>query len=171
MIRPVEIADSQRIADIYNHYVIKTMVSFEEIPVSAAVIQARIENAQTLGLPWLILDVDDEIVGYAYASTWRKRHAYRFTVESTVYLAADQVGQGYGSKLYSALISELKSQGFRTVLGQVSLPNPASVRLHEQFGFKKVAHYSEVGRKFDRWIDVGCWELSLSRVSYDGIED
>ena len=91
--------------------------------------------------------------------------AYRFSVESAVYVSHDQVGQGTGSSLYAELLDELENLGMHCVLGGISLPNPDSVRLHERLGFEKVAHHREVGRKFDRWIDVGFWQLQLPRKS------
>jgi len=104
---------------------------------------------------------DGVVTGYAYASAWKTRSAYRFSVESTVYVAADHCGRGIGTRLYRALIAALREQNVHYVTGGIALPNPASVALHERLGFRKNGHFSEVGFKFGRWVDVGYWELIL----------
>jgi phosphinothricin acetyltransferase len=101
------------------------------------------------------------VVGYAYAGPWRSRAAYRDAVESTVYVESGLAGSGIGSKLYDALIPELRRRSFHCAMGGIALPNAASVALHEKKGFIKVAHFREVGWKFQRRIDVGYWELVL----------
>ena len=108
-----------------------------------------------------MLEENDQILGYAYAGKWHERCAYRYTAESTVYLDSKSGGKGYGTLLYQSLLADLKDLQYHVVIGGVALPNPASVALHEKFGFKKVAHYEEVGFKFDQWIDVAYWQLSL----------
>ena len=101
-------------------------------------------------------------LGYAYATSWRVRSAYRFSVESTVYVATGHGGKGNGSALYRSLIAALREPGLQVVIGGLALPNEASVALHECIGFEKVAHFRRVGRKFEQWIDVGYWELQLA---------
>lgn len=166
MIRPVSLDDAPRIAEIYNYYVTDTVITFEEEIVSADEYVDRIKNVLSKGLPWIVAEVDGKLVGYAYATEWRTRVAYRFTVETAVYLDHQEVGNGSGSALYRALIEELKSRGFKTIMGLVALPNPVSQKLHEKFGFKKVGEYKQVGRKFDRWIDVGSWQLMLDQENH-----
>jgi phosphinothricin acetyltransferase len=90
------------------------------------------------------------------------RAAYRYSAETSVYVAQGQGGRGIGSALYKALLEELRTRGIHMAIGGIAQPNPASVALHESLGFEKVAHFKQVGRKFDRWIDVGYWELRLS---------
>jgi phosphinothricin acetyltransferase len=102
--------------------------------------------------------VDEVIVGYAYASKWKERSAYKNTAEVTAYLKHGLSGQGYGKALYTTLLEALKALDCHVVLGCIALPNQASVGLHEYFGFSKVAHFTEVGRKFNQWIDVGYWQ-------------
>ena len=165
MIRPVQLSDADQIVGIYNYYVDQTVITFEEESVSGLEFQKRIQGVLDAGMPWLVAEADVKIIGYAYANHWRKRVAYRFSVESAVYVSHDQVGQGTGSSLYAELLDELENLGMHCVLGGISLPNPDSVRLHERLGFEKVAHHREVGRKFDRWIDVGFWQLQLPRKS------
>ena len=160
MIRLASKADASQVAGIYNHYIENTVVSFEEQRVSDEEIEARID-AVIPSFPWLVYEEGDQILGYAYASRWHGRCAYRYSAESSVYLDASAVGRGVGSALYERLLNELRAMELHTVIGGIALPNPASVALHEKFGFKKVAHYEEVGFKFDRWIDVGYWQLKL----------
>ena len=161
IIRPANEFDAHRIVEIYNPYINETTITFEEEPVSASEIKHRIEKVQTLGLPWICGEVDGNLAGYAYATCWRERSAYRYTAESVIYLNKELAGQGYGSQLYTALIENLKRTGIHVVIGVIALPNPASIALHEKLGFKKVAHFTEVGFKFGNWLDVGYWELML----------
>jgi phosphinothricin acetyltransferase len=160
MIRPAGRGDARQICDIYNHYVVNTAISFEEVPVSQDEMGDRIQSVMP-NLPWLVSEIDGTVAGYAYASGWRTRSAYRFSVESSVYVDRNLVGQGIGRQLYEALVKELRARNLHCVLGGIALPNAASVALHEAMGFKKVAHLTEVGRKFNQWIDVGYWELTL----------
>jgi phosphinothricin acetyltransferase len=160
-IRAAKSSDAATIAQIYNHYVSKTVVTFEEEPVSPGEIAGRIEEICSSSLPWLVAEDGGEMLGYAYAAPWRPRSAYRFSVEITVYVAPGVVGNGVGSKLYGELIPILHRQGVHAVIAGIALPNPASVALHEKFGLRKVAHFNEVGFKFDRWIDVGYWQRVL----------
>jgi phosphinothricin acetyltransferase len=152
--------DAAQICDIYNHYVRETVVTFEESPVIEGDMAQRIADV-TSRLPWLVWEADSKLLGYAYATPWKPRAAYRHAVESSIYLAPDATGRGLGSKLYSELIAVLRRQGLHCVIGGAALPNPASVALHEKFGFAKVAEFRQVGFKFGRWIDVAYWELLL----------
>lgn len=161
-IRDASVADAESVAAIYNHFVLTTSISFEEAAVAPAEMAQRIADVQAAALPWLVAEQDGVVAGYAYATKWRARHAYRFSVESTVYLAPALGGKGLGTALYGALIERLRAAGFHMVIGGIALPNPASIALHEKLGFEKVAQFSEVGFKFDRWTDVGYWELKLT---------
>jgi phosphinothricin acetyltransferase len=160
-IRPIIDADCEDVARIYNHYIRDTIVTFEEDEITSDDMRARVSNVAARGFPWLVAQRAGRVLGYAYAAPWKQRSAYRFSVESTVYLAADSTGAGLGSSLYAELIRLLRDGEVHAVVGGVSLPNAASIALHEKLGFRKVAHFSEVGRKFDRWIDVGYWQLTL----------
>ena len=115
----------------------------------------------TAALPWFVCETDGRVSGYAYASPWKSRSAYRRSVESTVYVAPHSAGHGIGSMLYRALISDLRERDLHTVIGGIALPNAASVALHEKMGFRKVAEFAEVGWKFERYIAVGYWQLLL----------
>jgi len=162
-IRPATSADAARIVAIYNRYIIDTTISFEEQPVQEAEMAGRIRDVVDAGLPWLVALHEGELVGYAYATTWRARPAYRFSVESTVYLADGASGRGWGALLYGRLIDRLRAAGVRTVIAGIAQPNARSVALHERLGFRKVAHFADVGYKFERWVDVGYWQLSLAQ--------
>jgi len=162
MIRKVKLEDAKEIAEIYNYYILNSCVTFEEIPVSIEEMGGRIQ-ATFLKFPWLVYEKDMEIIGYAYASVWKPRSAYKHTIESTVYLKNEATKNGIGSLLYKELISQLTNLGFHAVIGGISLPNEASIALHEKFGFKKVAQFKEVGYKFKKWVDVGYWELLINK--------
>jgi L-amino acid N-acyltransferase YncA len=152
--------DAAAICDIYNHYVLNTVISFETEAVSVDEMAARIEETLTQ-FPWLVYEVEGRIIGYAYASKWRLRRAYQHSVEGSVYLVQDYAGRGVGTLLYQTLINELTKQNVHAVLGGIALPNPGSVALHEKLGFVKVAHLPQIGRKFYQWLDVGYWQLIL----------
>ena len=161
MIRAVEQSDFSRLSEIYNYYIEHSAATFEEVAVDGPQMGERVEKMQALSLPWLVAEDSGRVTGYAYASPWNVRSAYRHTVECSVYLEPTATGQGLGGRLYAELFSILRGQDLRIVIGGVSLPNAASVALHEKFGFEKVAHFKEVGYKLGRWIDVGYWQMSL----------
>ena len=161
MIRKVTFDDIQQICDIYNHYIQNTIITFEESPVPYKEMKKRIVEI-TSSLPFFVYTENEEIIGYTYASKWKgRRCAYRFSVEATIYLKAGKLGKGIGTKLYTALLNDLRKRNIHAVIGGIALPNQESQHLHEKFGFKKVAHFTEVGYKFNQWIDVGYWELLL----------
>jgi L-amino acid N-acyltransferase YncA len=157
-------ADAAAIAAIYNHYVLHTTVTFEDDPIAAADIVQRMDSVRAASLPWVVAERDGVLLGYAYATKWKDRIGYRFSVESSVYLASDVSGQGIGSALYGALMPLLLARGVHAVIGGIALPNDASIALHEKFGMTQVAHFRETGFKFDRWIDVGYWQRVLTAV-------
>jgi len=159
-IRQVTPADAAAIAEIYNHYVTQTAVTFEVELTSSAEMLVRIEET-TSSLPWLVFELEGSLIGYAFASPWKSRCAYRYSVESTIYFRPEATGQGCGTPLYRQLIKEVEQLGFHSMIGGIALPNPSSERLHEKLGFQKIAHFKEVGWKFERWIDVGYWQLLL----------
>jgi arsenate reductase len=161
VIRPTLPDDAEQIAEIYNHYVRTSAITFEETAVSAPEMAGRILEIQSSPLPWLTAVKGARIVGYAYAGKWKTRSAYRFSTEVTVYVGPGLEGTGVGSALYRQLLASLESSGVHAVIAGIALPNHASTRLHEKFGFKKVAHFQEVGFKFDRWVDVAYWQLVL----------
>jgi phosphinothricin acetyltransferase len=161
MIRRAADSDLEDIARIYNHYVLNAIATFEEEPISAGEMTGRRDAIESAGLPWLVAEQGGQVVGYAYAGRWSGRCSYRFSVESTVYVDPAAVGQGVGTALYKVLLDALRDKSVHVVIGGIALPNAASVALHERLGFQKVAHFREVGFKFDRWIDVGYWQTAL----------
>ena len=156
-IRTAESEDVAAIARIYNFYVENTHHTFEVEPVAESEMLARI-NQVLENYPYLVCEKDDEILGYCYAARYKPRAAYRHSVEISVYVRNETVSKGIGSALYTELFELLKSQPIHAIIAGIALPNDASIRLHERFGFEKVAHFREVGFKFGRWIDVGYWE-------------
>jgi L-amino acid N-acyltransferase YncA len=160
-IRSATPQDAQQIAEIYNHFVLTSTITFEEEPVSAAEMGHRVGETQAASLPWLVATRGALITGFAYAQNWKVRAAYRFSREVTVYVREGLGRSGIGSRLYAQLFAALKAGGAHAVIGGVALPNDASLRLHQKFGFKKVAHFEQVGFKFNRWIDVTYWQMTL----------
>ncbi len=160
MIRSLHIEDAQELLDIYNYYVLHSIVTFDDEALSFETFKDKIERIHA-EYPFIVYEDDGKILGYAYGSRWRAKPAYKLTVESTVYLRHDALGKQIGSKLYAELLKQLKAQNFRAVLGGLTLPNDPSVKLHEKFGFKKVAHFKAVGLKFGKWLDVGFWQLNF----------
>jgi L-amino acid N-acyltransferase YncA len=161
LIRAASTEDATQVAAIYNPFVLTSTITFEEEPVPVEEFSRRISEIRAHALPWLVAERDEQLVGFAYANKWKTRAAYRFSTEVTVYVREGMGGSGIGSRLYAELFAALKSRGAHAVIGGVALPNEASVRLHEKFGFRKVAHFEQVGFKFNRWIDVAYWQLIL----------
>lgn len=160
-IRAATAEDAPAIAAIYAPIVQNTAISFETEPPSEAEIARRITAVQAV-YPWLVsLGSAGEVTGYAYATRFRERAAYRWCCESTAYVAETARGQGVGRGLYKALFELLRRQGFLSVVGVITLPNTASVALHEAMGFEPVGVYRNAGFKFGAWHDVGWWTLEL----------
>ena len=136
MIRNVHPKDSEEIANIYNYYINNTIVTFEESQVMPDDIKEQILLV-TQKLPWIVYEEGNKIIGYAYASEWKSRCAYKYSVETTVYLKHKHEGKGIGTLLYIQLIDTLKELGFHALIGGISLPNEASIALHEKIGVQK----------------------------------
>jgi len=161
-IRSARATDGEALARIYNPYILETVVTFEEEPVSAAVMAERVTEVTGQSLPWLVAELRGQVLGYAYATRWKARASYRFSTETTVYLGPGQSGHGYGTRLYAALLEALRAGGIiHAAIGGIALPNAASVALHEKLGFRKVAQFPEVGFKLGQWVDVGYWQKLL----------
>jgi len=160
MIRRAVPGDAGQISRLYNYYIENTTITFEEDPVSPEEMERRILSI-TEKLPWFVFCDGEDITGYAYASSWRVRPAYRYSVETTVYVKKGYTGNGTGRELYSALLDELKKLGYHLAIAGIALPNEPSRLIHEKTGFVKAAHFREVGFKFGKWLDVGYWEKHL----------
>lgn len=170
MIRPVSAEDASAIVSIYNYYIQHTVITFEEEPLNCADMKKRIIET-TGNYPWLVYELDGEIVGYAYAHLWRERASFRFSVEDSIYLKPGFEGRGIGSALCERLLGELRDSGIRAVVAGITVPNAASIALHEKFGFVQTGVFKEIGYKMDRWLDVGFWELLFpaQRQSQDSL--
>lgn len=163
-IRLAAAADAAALAAIYRPYVTDTAVSFETDPPDEAAMRAWIASGGDR-YPWLVAcDEAGAVLGYASGSAFRTRPAYRFTVETSIYLAADAVGRGVGRRLYEVLLEALEAQGFAQAIGAITLPNPASVALHERLGFVRAGTYRDVGWKFGAWHSVGLWQRPLATL-------
>jgi phosphinothricin acetyltransferase len=160
VIRSAKQEDAEGILEIYTPYILHTPVSFEtEVPDIEAFRQRMVQYQKNL--PWLVCEVDNNLAGYTYATNHRHRTAYDCSKELSVYVHPNYRHRGIASGLYSVILEILKLQGVRNVLAGIALPNPESVGFHEQFGFKLVGIYHDVGYKFDRYHDVGWWELPI----------
>jgi L-amino acid N-acyltransferase YncA len=157
VIRPARPDDAAAIAAIYAAEVTGGTATFELDPPDAAAMARRMER----GLPWLVWD-EGGVRAYAYAAPWNARAAYRWTVETTIYVAADAQRRGIGRRLYAALLDALTAQGFTQAIAQIALPGPGSVALHEALGFRAAGRIARVGWKHGRWIDVGFWQRALA---------
>ncbi len=155
-------ADCAAIARIYNYYVENTSTSFEEASLESGEMVDRLNSVEEAELCWLVAELEDRIIGYAYATPWNSRCAYRSSVEISVYLDHNVCGSGLGSLLYRHLFAFMQKRKLHAVMAGIALPNAASVALHEKFGMQQVACFKEVGHKFGRWIDVGYWQVLLS---------
>jgi L-amino acid N-acyltransferase YncA len=160
MIRPVRKEDAPQIAEIYRPYCEENCVSFEEVAPGTSEVEARIEKI-TRRLPYLVDDRDGVIAGYAHASPHREKAAYRWAVESTIYVRGDFHGKGVGRGLYTELFNRLRDQGLVKAYAGILVPNPSSQAFHEAMGFTLVGIYRKVGYKLGAWRDVGWWELTL----------
>jgi phosphinothricin acetyltransferase len=153
-------ADAAACAAVYAPFVTDSVASLEEQPPDAEELAARMRRVCS-AYPWLVAELAGQVIGYAYGSQHHVRAAYRWSADAAVYISADHHRRGIGRALYGELLPMLTRQGVYTVCAGISLPNPASVRLHESFGFQPVGIYRDVGFKHGRWWDVGWWQLAL----------
>jgi len=160
-IRSVSSADATAIAAIYAPIVRETAISFEETPPTADEMAARIMDLLGAGYPYLIAENAGQVVGYVYASQLKARAAYRHSVEVTAYIAEPARGKGVGAALYAELFKALKAGGYHMAYAGITLPNTASVSLHERLGFTFLGTFSQAGWKFERWHDVGYWQRRI----------
>lgn len=153
-------ADADAIAAIYAPFCSASTITFETEPLSAAAMAERMCGLSKR-FPWLVMEIDGEIAGYAYAAPHHERAAFRWAVTVSVYIHECYRRQGVGRVLYGALFDILRLQGYVQAIAGITLPNEPSVRLHESLGFKLVGIYRQVGYKLDGWRDVGWWQLPL----------
>jgi L-amino acid N-acyltransferase YncA len=160
VIRAAQDADLDAVAAIYAHEVRSGIATFDVLPPPRNYWEARLASTEP-GDHLVVAEADGDVVGYAYASSYRPRPAYRLTHEVSVYLAAGARGRGLGRRLYDDLLPRLRDDGVHTAVALVALPNDASLALHRACGFEQVGVMREVGRKFDRWIDTAWFQLML----------
>lgn len=171
-IRAAAPEDAAAIAAIYAPHVLTGTVSFEVDPPDTRAMRTRMAASEGL-YPWLVVTTGEPaggVIGYAYATRFRDRPAYRYVVETTIYVADTAQRQGAGRLLYEALIDTLRAQGFVHAIGAIALPNDASISLHEAVGFRRAGVYREVGYKHGRWIDVGIWQCELNEPAIPPVE-
>ena len=161
-VREATADDLQQIVDIYNHYIVHTPITFDLAPMTVADRREWFGQFSSTGRHRLFVAVDDSaVVGYVGSHQFRTKAAYDTTVETTVYCAPAAIGRGVGTRLYTALFEAIASEDIHVLLAGITLPNEASVALHERFGFTLAGVTHAVGRKFDRYWDVGWFERKL----------
>ncbi|KTF68179.1 N-acetyltransferase family protein [Sphingomonas sp. HT-1] len=172
-IRPATAEDAGAIAAIYAPHVLHGTVSFETEAPDAATMATRMASSDGL-YPWLVAtqseDFGDAVIGYAYATRFRERPAYRYVCETSVYMAETAQRRGAGRLLYEALIDTLRAQRFVHAIGMIALPNDRSISLHEAVGFRRAGVFREVGYKQGQWIDVGIWQCELNAPAAPPVE-
>ena len=162
VIRPAAPADLDTVAEIFTHYVRNTVITFEEIPPPVAAWRQRLDDLAIQELPFLVAELSGEVVGYAYATPWRPKPAYRHTVENSIYLAPGRTGRGLGGILLEALLTACAQTYVRQMIAVIAdAGSNASVALHRRFGFTDVGRLAAVGYKHDRWIDTVLMQRTL----------
>jgi len=163
LLRPVTADDLGAVAEIFAWYVKHTVATFEETPRGVQEWDELLGLLHDLGLPFLVAEADGQIAGYAYAGPWRRKSAYRHTVEDSVFMAPDMTGRGIGRQLLSALLSSCSAAGARQVIAVIAgSGDPASTALHKALGFTEAGRLTQVGYKHGRWIDTVLMQRSLA---------
>ena len=160
MIRSVRISDAKDIVDIYNYYILNTNITFEEEEVTIKDMEDRIRE-KIKSNPWIVYEEDNKVIGYAYLSQWHNRSAYKFSKESSIYLDVNSKGKKIGIKLYEELLRLAKEYNVHTIVAGITIPNDASIGIHEKLGFEKIAEFKEIGFKDNQWLNVGYWQKVL----------
>ena len=160
-IRAASPEDAGAVAAIYAPYVRDTVITFEEDAPDAAEMAVRMAAGGTL-YPWLVAEDDAGLLGYAYARPYHARTAYRWTCETTIYLARGRRGRGIGRPLYAELLVRLEVAGFVTAIAAITVPNEESTRFHDKLGFREVGRVEGVGFKHGAWRDVGYMQRDLA---------
>jgi phosphinothricin acetyltransferase len=160
-VRSATDGDLVRVREVVNHYIEHSVFNFRTEPQSIDEVRALWARRHDL-FPWLVAVVDGRVVGVAYAGPWNERDAYRWTVESTIYVDPSTHRRGVGDALYTELLDRLRRQGFHSAVAVIALPNDPSVRLHERHGFARAGHLRDAGFKHDAWHDVGFWQCVLA---------
>jgi len=162
MIRTVTLNDAAEITDIYNRYILETVITFETEPLTAEMMRRRISDISACH-PYLVMEEDDgHIAGYCYAHPWKERQAFALTLEATVYLAPASQHRGIGTQLMEHLIEECRKRGYTALIACITAGNEASEAMVRRLGFRQVSHFEKVGFKFGRQLDVNDYELLLT---------
>ncbi|HEX8938401.1 MAG TPA: GNAT family N-acetyltransferase [Sphingomicrobium sp.] len=160
-IRKVEASDAGAIAAIYSHHVVNGTATYDVDPPSIDETLAKIRNVTGKSWPFIVAEVEGRVGGYAYATQFRDRAAYRFTAEDSIYVHPELTGRGVGKALLRALIDQSSAYGFRTIIAVIGGAEPASIAVHASCGFREVGRLKAVGFKFDRWLDSLYMQLDL----------
>ena len=162
-IRAATAVDLPDIREIYNHYVANSTVTFDETPMTLRELRSKFAHAEKAKLPFIVaVSPNGQVLGYAYVFPWKAKAAYRFTVENSIYLGPAATGKGLGKALMAELIDRSKTAGLKEMVAVIADKGAeASIRLHEQFGFKEIGHMGRVGFKFGRWLGTVLMQKSL----------
>jgi phosphinothricin acetyltransferase len=154
ILRPFTWSDVAPITAIYAHYAANSVATFDIEAPGETFMAEKFGHIADLGHPLIVAEEAGRVVGYAYASVYRPRPAYRFTCEDTVYIAPDRLGQGLGRRLLTAVIEEARDFGFKQMIAVITAEREVSIRLHEKLGFSLIGRHPGLGLKFDRWLDI-----------------
>ena len=160
-LRPFRWADVPAITAIYNHYVEHTAITFDTEQPGEPAMAEKFGHLLELSHPLIVAEIGGKVVGYAYASFYRPRAAYRFTCEDSIYLHPDATGKGLGKAMLAELLVQSKAFGFKQMIAVITAETANSIAIHEKFGFRHVGRYDAVGYKFDRWHDIVHLQLAL----------
>ena len=162
-IRDAVATDLPSIREIYNHYVLNSVVTFDEQPMTLRALRSKFSNAKKLGMPYIVAaSPSGQILGYAYVYPWKTKAAYRFTVENSIYLGPASTGKGLGNALLGALIEKSREAGLKEIIAVIADKGAeACIALHRRYGFTEGGHMGKVGFKFDRWIGTILMQKSL----------
>lgn len=152
MVRDAEEKDIPQITRICNYYIVHSTANFEEHPTNEAEMLSEMQTIKSAGCPYLVWDAEGQVLGYCYAHPWKQKSAYCRTWETTIYMAPEAVGKGFGTQLCQALINACKERGAHVLIADITDENEVSVKMHEKLGFQAVSHFREVGMKFGRWL-------------------
>lgn len=161
ILRPFRWADVPAITAIYKHYVDATAITFDTEAPGEPAMAEKFSHLVQLGHPLIVAEQDDRVLGYAYASTYRPRPAYRFTCEDSIYLDPTATGMGLGKRMLTELLAQSRAFGFKQMIAVITADTANSIAIHEKFGFRHVGRYDAVGYKFDRWHDIVHLQLAL----------
>ncbi|WP_112140337.1 GNAT family N-acetyltransferase [Glycomyces dulcitolivorans] len=164
IVRFTQVGDVPAICSILNHHIAESVASFRTEPYGVEEWSKQLA-AHSDRYPYLVAEVGGAVAGFAYAGPWNPKQAYAWTTESTVYLSPDHQGRGIGSLLYEELFKRLEQQGFRSVMAQISQPNPGSEALHARFGFKLLGSIRDAGHKLGSWHGVGIWQKEFGLLA------